>query len=62
MEVSTLLVGVIAVSVAVMAAIQVGIIIYGARLASRVDRFNSASARRNARSDLCNASTFACKA
>ncbi len=38
MEVSTLLVGTIAVSVAVMAVMQVGIAFYGARLAQRVNR------------------------
>ena len=38
MEVSTLLLGAIAVSTVVMAVVQVGIIVYGARLAQRVNR------------------------
>ena len=38
MEISTLLLGTIAVSTLVMAAVQVGIIIYGARLGKRVNR------------------------
>jgi hypothetical protein len=38
MDLPTLLLGVIAVSTLVMAAVQIGLIIYGARLARRVDR------------------------
>jgi hypothetical protein len=38
MEVSTLLLGAIAVSTVVMATVQVGIIVFGARLAQRVNR------------------------
>ena len=41
MEVSTVFVGVIALSVAIMATVQLGIIMYGARLARRVDRLVS---------------------
>lgn len=41
METPTVFIGVIAVSVAIMAAVQIGIIIYGARLANRVDRLVS---------------------
>ena len=38
MDAPTLLLGVIAVATAVMAAVQIGLIVYGARLARRVDR------------------------
>ena len=38
MEIPTLLIGVIAVAVVIIAAVQVGLVIYGARLAHRIDR------------------------